>query len=533
MTNSIGEIVDTDCMFVIGSNTTENHPVIGAKMKQALKKGAKLIVADPRRIELAEYADVFLQLKPGTNIALLNGMMNVIIEKGLYDEKYIEERCENFEELVNLVKEYPPERAAEICGLEAEDIVKAALLYAEANKAGIYYTMGITQHTTGTNAVMSVSNLALLCGNVGKESAGVNPLRGQNNVQGACDMGGLPGDLPGYQKVFKPEVIEKFEKAWNTKLSSKVGLTIPEIFNGAHDGSIRFLYIMGENPMVSDPDINHVRASLENVDFLVCQDIFMNETTELADVVLPAASFAEKDGSFSNTERRVQRVRKAIEPLGDSKPDWKILMEIMNYLGYEKRYLNPSEIMDEIASVTPSYGGISYARLENGGIQWPCPDKEHPGTKYLHKATISRGSGLFMPSEYVESAELPDHDYPYVLTTGRILYHYHTRTMTGRVEGLNKLAPSSYVEINEETANRLGIKDGDRVQITSRRGQIQTEARITEIVDDGVLFIPFHFADGAANYLTNSAMDPIAKISELKVAAVKIEKVNDNKSEVV
>ena len=289
MTNSIEEILNTDLMFVIGSNTTENHPIIGATMKQALKCGAKLIVADPRRIELADYADVYLQLKPGTNIALLNGMMNVIIEKGLYDSKFIEERCENFEELVSLVKEYTPERVAKICGIEEDDIIKAATLYGEADKAGIYYTMGITQHSTGTNAVMSVSNLAMMCGNIGKEGAGVNPLRGQNNVQGACDMGGLPSDLPGYQKVFKSEVIEKFENAWNAKLSSKVGLTIPEIIDGAEEGSVKFLYIMGENPMVSDPDINHVRKALTNVDFLVVQDIFMTETSELADVILPAA----------------------------------------------------------------------------------------------------------------------------------------------------------------------------------------------------------------------------------------------------
>ncbi len=524
MTNSIEEITDTDAMFVIGSNTTENHPIIGARIKQAVRKGSKLIVADPRRIELVDYADVYLQLKPGTNIALLNGMMNVILEKGLYDETYINERCENFEELVNVIREYTPERAAEICGVKSEDIIKAATIYGEADKAGIYYTMGVTQHTTGTNAVMSISNLAMLCGNIGKESAGVNPLRGQNNVQGACDMGGLPADLPGYQKVFKPDVIEKFENAWRVKLSPKPGLTIPEIFNGVHDGSIKFLYIMGENPMVSDPDINHVKGVLEHVNFLVVQDIFMTETAEYADVVLPAASFAEKDGTFSNTERRVQRVRRAIKPVGESKPDWQILMELMNYLGFEKKYLHPENIMEEISSLTPSYGGITYDRINNGGIQWPCPDENHKGTKYLHKGAMARGRGLFMPAEYVESAEMPDSEYPYIFTTGRILYHYHTRTMTGRVEGINEIAPSSYVEINEVDANKLGIINGDRVKLTSRRGQIETIAKISEIIDENVLFMPFHFADGAANYLTNSATDPIAKISELKVAAVRIEK---------
>lgn len=525
MTNSIEEVLNSDAIFVIGSNTTENHPVIGAHMKQAIRnRGTKLIVADPRRIELADYADVFLQIKPGTNIALLNGMINVIIEKGLHDEKYIEERTENFEELKMVVKEYTPERVAKICGVAEEDIIKAALIYGEADKAGIYYAMGITQHTTGTHSVMSISNLAMLCGNVGKESAGVNPLRGQNNVQGACDMGGLPADLPGYQKVFKPEVTEKFEKAWGSKLPTKVGLTVSEILNEAEEENIRFLYIMGENPMVSDPDINHVRKALNHLDFLVVQDIFLTETAELADVVLPAASFAEKDGTFTNTERRVQRVRKAIDPVGDAKADWKILMDIMNILGYNKKYLNPSEIMDEIRTVTPQYGGITYERLEDEGIQWPCPDVDHPGTKYLHKTAIARGRGLFMAIDHRDSAELADTEYPFVFTTGRILYHYHTRTMTGRVEGLNKIAPKSYVEINESTANKLGISDGEKVRLSSRRGTIITSAKITDIIDENVLFMPFHYAEGAANYLTNTEVDSIAKIPELKVAAVKIEK---------
>lgn len=524
MTNSTEEILDTDAIFVIGSNTTENHPVIGTYMKRALKRGAKLIVADPRRIELADYADVFLQIQPGTNIALLNGMMNVIIDRGLHDKEYIEERTENFEDFAEIIKEYTPERVAKICGVDEEDIIKAALIYAEADKAGIYYAMGITQHTTGTKGVMSISNLSLLCGNIGKESAGVNPLRGQNNVQGACDMGGLPADLPGYQKVFKPEVTEKFEKMWSAKLSTKVGLTVSEILDEAEEGNIKFLYIMGENPMVSDPDINHVKKALNNLDFLVVQDIFLTETAELADVVLPAASFAEKDGTFTNTERRVQRVRKAIEPVGDAKPDWRILMDIMNRLGYKNIYLGPSEIMDEIRAVTPQYGGITYDRIEEEGIQWPCPDVDHPGTKYLHKAAIARGRGMFMAIDHRDSAELADSEYPFIFTTGRILYHYHTRTMTGRVEGLNKLAPESYVEINEVTANKLGIVDGEKVKLSSRRGDIVTLAKITDIIDENILFMPFHYAEGAANYLTNTALDSIAKIPELKVAAVKIEK---------
>lgn len=525
MTNSISEIRNTDAMFVIGSNTTENHPIIGAVMKQAKKRGAKLIVADPRRIELAEYADVFLQLKPGTNIALLNGLMNVIIKNGLQNDEYIKNRTENYEELKEIIKDYTPEKVAEICGVKAEDIVKAAIIYAQADKAGIYYTMGVTQHSTGTNAVMSISNLALLCGNVGVESAGVNPLRGQNNVQGACDMGGLPGDLPGYQKVFKPEVIQKFEDAWGAKLSGKVGATIGEMFEGIEKDEIKFLYIMGENPVVSDPDTNHVKKVLSHADFVVVQDIFMNETAEFADVILPAAAFAEKDGTFSNTERRVQRVRKAVNPPGDAKADWEILMNIMNRMGYDKNYANPSEIMDEIASLTPSYGGINYHRLENESIQWPCLDENHPGTKYLHEKAIARGRGLFMPVDYVVSAEMPSEEYPLIMTTGRILYHYHTRTMTGREDGLNQLAPESFVEINPATANRLSIIDGERVRLISRRGEVETTARITEIIDDGVVFMPFHFAEGSANYLTNTVTDEIAKIPELKVAAVRVEKI--------
>ncbi|KDR94863.1 formate dehydrogenase, alpha subunit [Peptoclostridium litorale DSM 5388] len=526
MTNSIAEIIDADAIFVTGSNTTENHPVIGAKIKQAVRKGARLIVADPRRIELADDADVFLQIRPGSNIALANSMMNVIISENLMDRSYIEERTENYEELCALVEKYTPDEGARICGVSADDIVRAAKIYAGAKKAGIYYAMGITQHTTGTDNVMSLSNLSLLCGNIGIESAGVNPLRGQNNVQGACDMGGLPADLPGYQKVFKPEVIDKFQKAWGAPLSDKVGLTIPEMMHGAGDGSIKMIYIMGENPMVSDPDIKHVKEELENLELLVVQDIFLTETAELADVVLPAASFAEKDGTFTNTERRVQRVRKAVNPVGGSKADWKILNDIMMALGLDKEYESTEEIFDEIASLTPQYGGIDYKRIENeGGLQWPCPTKDHPGTKYLHSASIARGKGLFVPCEYMESAETPDRQYPLIMTTGRVLYHYHTRTMTGKIEGLNQKSPCSYVEINPATANKLGIADGEIVRVVSKRGEIETMAKLTDIVEEEVVFMPFHFANGAANMLTNTELDPKSKIPELKVCAVRIEKV--------
>jgi formate dehydrogenase major subunit len=526
MTNSISEIKHNDTIFVIGSNTTETHPVIGAFIKQAVKSGAKLIVADPREIELTKFADVHLQLKPGTNIALINGMMNVIIENKLYDEEYIRKNCENFDELVRLVKNYPPKRSAEICGVDEDLIIKAALIYANSPNAGIYYTMGVTQHTTGTHAVMSLSNLALLCGNIGKENAGINPLRGQNNVQGASDMGATPAELTGYQKIFHKESLEKFERAWGTKLSDKVGATITEMFNLIEEDEIKFLYIMGENPVVSDPDTNHVISALKKVDFLVVQDIFFTETCEYADLVLPAVSFAQKDGTFTNTERRVQRVRKAVKENGLAKPDWQIIMEIMNTLGYHKKYSNPQEIMEEISSLTPQYSGITYEKIDDNGIQWPCKDKDDMGTKFLHKDKISRGKGLFMPVEYVKSRETPDENYPFILTTGRILYHYHTRTMTGREEGLNDIVNSSYIEINEETANRMNIENGDKVRVKSRRGEIITRAKVVDTIDRDVVFMPFHFTDGQANYLTNTFVDEIAKIPELKVSAVSIEKLN-------
>lgn len=526
MTNSIGEVENTDAFFVIGSNTTETHPVIGTKIRKRVREGgAKLVVADPREIQLAKMADVYLQIKPGTNVAVMNGMMHVILEEGLYDQAYIDERTEGFDQLKEVLKKYTPEYTAKICGVKAEDIVKAARIYGQADKAAIYYSMGVTQHSTGTSGVMSTSNLAMMTGHIGKESSGVNPLRGQNNVQGACDMGALPTDYTGYQKVFIPAVREKMSKAWGTQVPDEKGKTIVEILNAVDEGEINFMYIMGENPILSDPDQNHTKRALEKLDFLVVQDIFLTETAEYADVVLPAASFAEKDGTFTNTERRVLRIRKAIEPLGQVKPDWQIIMELSNLLGHEEHYDSPADIMDEIASVTPSYGGMSYDRLEGEGLQWPCPNKDHPGTKYLHKEVMARGKGLFMPIDYQESKELPDEDYPLILTTGRILYHYHTRTMSGKVPGLNQIVSHSYMEINPKTAASYGIEDGELVEVSSRRGSINTTARVTDKIEQGVIFMPFHFVDGPANRLTNPVLDPIAKIPELKVAAVSLNKI--------
>jgi len=528
MTNSVRDCVEeADAILVIGSNTTEQHPVMGYLIKHVVEySDTKLIVADPRKIELTEYADVWLRHRCGTDVALLNGLMNVILNEDLYDHEFVENRTENLEGLKKVVAKYIPEKTEEITGVPKEKIMEAARLYAEAGRASILYSMGITQHTTGTDNVLSVANLAMLTGNIGKEGTGVNPLRGQNNVQGACDMAALPPFLPGYQKVASAEVIEKFEKAWEVKLSTGGGLTVMEMIDGAAKGKIKGMYIMGENPMLSDPNIDHVEEGLKNLEFMVVQDIFLTETAELADVVLPAACFAEKDGTVTNTCRRVQLLHKAVIPPGESKQDWEIICEVSNRMGYSMSYTSPREIMGEIASLTPSYGGIYYDRLESGeGLQWPCPNREHPGTPILHKGTFTRGKGLFTGVEYKPPQELPDRDYPFTLTTGRLLYHFHTATMTRRSKPLSAIVPEGFVEMNPDDARKLGIRDEDVVEVSSRRGKIQTRARVTEKVASGTMFMTFHFAEEAANRLTNPALDPIAKIPEFKVCAVRIEKV--------
>ena len=524
MTNSIKDIETSDCMLLTGTNTTENHPVISLGVKRAKKSGAKLIVIDPRVIDLVELADVFLQPKPGTDVAWINGMMNVIISEGLHNEKYVAERTEDFDKLRKAVEKYTPERVEKITGIPADDLRKAARIYATAPKASILYAMGITQHTTGTDNVKSLANLAMLCGNVGIEGGGVNPLRGQNNVQGACDMGALPNVFPGYQPVSNPEAREKLEKLWGVKLDDKPGLTIGEMLEAAHDKKIKAMYIMGENPMLSDPDLTHVEESLDSLEFLVVQDIFLTETAKKAHVVLPAAAFAEKDGTFTNTERRVQRLHKAVDPPGRARQDWEIVCDIATRMGYSMKYENPSEIMDEIAKVTPQYGGLSFSRIEENGLQWPCPTPDHPGTKYLHKDKFSRGKGLFHAIEHKPPAEEPDKKYPLILTTGRILYQFHTGSMTRKSRGLETLGGEAFIEINPKDAAKLNIEDGETVKVTSRRGSVTVAARLTERVKEGVVFMPFHFAEAAVNRLTNPVTDPTAKIPEYKVCAVKVEK---------
>jgi formate dehydrogenase alpha subunit len=524
MTNSITEIAGAEVIFIIGSNTTEQHPLIGDQVLRAIEKGAKVIVADPRETQLAKLCSLYMMHKPGSDVALLNGMMNAIIAEGLEDKEFIAERTEGFESLKETVADYTPEKSSAITGVPEEKIIEAARIYARSKKSIIVYSMGITQHTTGVDNVMTTANLAMLTGNVGKEFTGVDPLRGQNNVQGACDVGALPNVFSGYQAVTDEKLRNKFEKAWKVNLPPQPGLTLVEMLNSALEGSLRAMYIMGENPMVSDPDINHVEKSLNALDFLVVQDIFLTETATLADVVLPGVSFAEKDGTFTSTERRIQRVRKAIEPLGNSKPDWKIIAELSSRLGYRMDYNSPAEIMDEIAKLTPIYGGVSYSRLEDFGLQWPCPSPDHPGTPYLHKGSFTRGLGKFSPVGYKPPAELPSHDYPFVLTTGRVGFHYHTGTMTRKDWALEREYPTGYVEVNSQDAKQLGIRNGQTAKVISRRGEISLSLKSVDTIAKGVVFIPFHFAEAAANKLTAANLDPVAKIPEYKVCAVRLEK---------
>ena len=525
MTNSIEELAGADCIFVIGSNTTEQHPQVAARIMQSVRSGGALVVADPRSIRLTRFAKIHMRQRPGTDVALINAMMHVILAEGLADEQFIADRTENFEELRRVVEAYPPRRGEQISGVPAELIVEVARTYARADASAIVYSMGITQHTTGTDNVRSLANLAMLTGNVGRPSTGVNPLRGQNNVQGACDLGALPNVFSGYQKVADPEARDKFARAWGAgSLPDRAGLTVVEAMEAAAAGGVKAMYIMGENPMMSDPDLRKVEKALGKLELLIVQDIFMTETARLAHVVLAGASFAEKDGTFTNTERRVQRVRKAIEPIADARADWDILCDLARRTGCDgMNYAGPEEVFNEIARLTPSYGGMSYPRLEPWGLHWPCPETDHPGTPYLHKGKFARGKGRFCPAEYRPPDEVPDEQYDLTLTTGRIYFHWHTGSMTRRTSPLNRESPEAFVEISPEDAEVRGIRDGQRVRAATRRGSIELTARVTSDVAPGVLFIPFHFHEAAANLLTNPALDPEAKIPEFKACAARIE----------
>jgi formate dehydrogenase major subunit len=524
MTNTIADIETSDVILVTGSNTTENHPVLSSFVKRATLKGKKLYLIDPRRVKLADHADNWLRPFPGTDIAWINGLMHVIIKEDLHDKDFIDKRCENFEPLKETLEKYTPEYVESITGIKKEDIVEVAREFAKAPTATILYCMGITQHTCGTDNVKSLANLSMLCGHLGKPGGGVNPLRGQNNVQGACDMGGLPNVFTAYQPVSNDEVRGSLEQAWNvTDMSPTPGLVATEMFNKAHDGELKSLFIIGENPMISDPDLNHAKKSLENLDFLLVQDIFETETTKMADVVLPAFCFAEKNGTFTNTERRVQRVRKAVEAPGEARRDWEIICGIANRMGYEMSYENSHEIFKEIAELTPSYKGITWERIDKIGIHWPCPNEEHEGTPILHTAQFTRGKGFFHAIDHRPPAEQTDEKYPLILTTGRVLYHYHTGTMTMKTRGLNQLSPECFVEISDKDLQKLGLDDGAMVDVSSRRGRITAKLKVSSKAVEGTIFIPFHFSKAAANLLTNGELDPTAKIPEFKVCAINIE----------
>ncbi len=525
MTNTIADIETADVILVTGSNTTENHPVLSTFIKRAALKGKTLIVVDPRKIKLTEHAKKWLRPNLGTDIAWINGLMNVIIEENLHNKEFIQNRTEGFDQIVDTVKKYTPSYVEEITGIPAKDIIETARLFAKAGTASICYCMGITQHTCGTDNVKSLANLSMLCGHLGKAGGGVNPLRGQNNVQGACDMGGLPNVFTAYQKVDDPAFIRKYETAWDVSgLSPKPGLAVTEMIHKAEKGEFKSLYIIGENPLVSDPDLNHAEKGFKNLEFLVVQDIFLTETAQLADVVLPSFCFAEKDGTFSNTERRVQLVRKAVEAPGFAREDWKIICEIATKMGSRMHYNSAKEIFEEIRRLTPSYAGITWERLENGGIHWPCPTVDHPGTPILHTTNFTRGKGLFHAIDHQPPAELPDAEYPFLLTTGRVLYHYHTGSMTMKSDGLNEMSPECFVEISPNDAAKLNINDGEMVDVFSRRGKIKAKLSISPKAVDGTVFIPFHFAKAAANRLTNAKIDPVAKIPEFKVCAITIQK---------
>lgn len=539
MSNSMDDVAKfAKAFFIIGSNTTEQHPVFGTMLRRAVRfRGAKLVVADPRKIDITEFATLHLRQRPGTDIALLNGLMYIILEKGWEDKTFIEERTEGFEEFRQTIMQYPPDKVAEITNVPVEQLYEAAEIIASSKPTAVLWAMGITQHIVGVRNVMTLANFQMLLGNMGVPGGGVNPLRGQNNVQGACDMGGLPNVYPAYQPVTSEEVREKFQTLWGATTEAKVGLTVTEMIPGILEGKIKSLYILGEDPVMSDPDTNHIRKCLSAVDFLLLQEIFPSETAVYADVLLPGVSFAEKTGTFTNTERRVQMVRQAIPTQGDAKPDWWITSQIAKrlmdriservqkeapYAGWE--YKSTSEIMSEINAVTPSYGGITHARLEAGErLQWPCPTADHPGTPILHTKQFTRGKGKFMPIDHVPPAERPDDEYPMVMSTGRVLYHWHGGQMTRRAEGIMQVYGEALVELNPDDAAKLGVNGKNILRITSRRGSIEAKAWVTDRVPPGMVYANFHFPEASANELTHASLDPVSKIPSYKVTAVKVE----------
>ena len=525
MTNAICEIAGADCLLVVGSNTTEAHPLIARRMFEAKEKGAFLIVVDPRKIQLTHRADIHVQLKFGSDIAFFNGVMNEILANGWENREFIESRTEDFEAFKENISAYPVSRAAELSGVAEETIRAVAKAYATAQNSSICYTLGITEHAHGVDNVKTLGNMAMLTGQIGKPSSGVNPLRGQNNVQGACDMGALPNVYPGYQPVTEDLVRKKFEAAWGRPLSGALGKTIPDVMDGLMDGSVKGLFIFGENSVEGDPNTAHVRKALAAAQFLVVQDIFLTATAKMADVVLPGACYAEADGTFTNSERRVQRVRKAVDPPGQARPNWQVFTELGKRLGLEVNYETAGDIFDEMAGLTPSFAGISYDRIDSVGIQWPCPAPDHPGTGYLHQGRFTRGLGRFHAIPHRASKDGPDKVFPFTLTTGRRYAHYNTATMTGRCPSLAREMYEPRIQINVADAAVLGVRPGDMVTVTSRRGRVETAVEVGDVVPKGAVFMDFHFVAANSNELLGTFLDPVSKTPDYKVCAVKIEKV--------
>ena len=542
MTNAMDDIAhNAAAFFIIGSNTTSQHPVFGTKLRRAIqRRGAKLIVADPRKIDISDLATIHLQQKAGTDTALINGLAYLILQNEHEDKAFIAERTEDFEEYRQVVQDYPPEKVSEITGVPVAQLKEAAELMGTHKPMAVMWAMGITQHIKGVRNVMALAGLQMLLGNMGVQGGGTNPLRGQNNVQGACDLGGLPNVYPGYQRTTDEAVQQKFAQAWGRGTALKVGKTVTEMIPEVLEGNTHALYVLGEDPIMSDPDTKHIRANFEACDFVVLEELFQSETAVYADVLLPGASFAEKTGTFTNTERRVQMVRQAIAPVGESRPDWQIISDLARRVialtpelvgvdapfgGWD--YESTSAIMDEIAALTPQYAGISHERLENGErLQWPVKDYEHPGTPILHVGQFARGKGKFVPIEHIPPKESPDDEYPYIMSTGRVLYHWHGGQMTRRVEGIMKVYGESLVEVNPDDAASIGLNGGEnRIRLTSRHGSIESKALVTERVPPGMVYANFHFPEASANELTHASLDPVAKIPEYKVTAVKVEKV--------
>jgi formate dehydrogenase major subunit len=527
MTNSIQEIERAEVLLVIGSNTTEAHPVISYYMKRARRRGATLIVADPRTIDLCRWADIHVQHRIGSDIALVNGLMREIVDQGWADQAFIDEHTEGYEAVRDSLRDYPVERVSEITGVPADTIRRVARILGEATSAGVYYTLGITEHVSGTANVEALANLQMLLGNLGKPSAGLNPLRGQNNVQGACDVGALPNVYQNYQKVDDPEVVAKFERAWGRPgLSATVGKNIPTMLSGIEDGTVRALFVFGENIVMSEPNTNRTSRLLEQADLVIVNDIFETETTAFADVVFPATCWAEVDGTYTNTERRVQRVRKALEPPGEARDDWWIFAELGRRLGHDMAYASPAEIWGELRELGTSYHGITWERCEDVGVQWPAPSLDHPGTPFLHMGgEFTRGRGRFVPVDWVPPSELPDEEFPLVLSTGRRLWHYHTGTQTRRSAGFDEVFGEELIEISPADAERLGVADGEMVRVTSRRGSVDVRAWVTHRSPPGVCWMAFHFREAHANVLTTEAGDPVTQTPELKHCAIRLEKV--------